>query len=132
MYEELNYVSSIQDNNIVITCSSKDKIKILKAMGAKTGWFQTNPWYLNYIFLKMMGVKKGWFPKNTWYLNYISEQDLVKKLETLRDNGFMFGGDAHGWPPAAVFRQLRQKYNLSGEIIEIVWTGPNKTLTYKT
>src|SRR5437763_1864804 len=39
---------------------------------------------------------------------YSDETEFAVILSALRDTGFAFAGAAAGWPPAEVFRQLRE------------------------
>jgi len=45
-------------------------------------------------------------------------------LEQLRDQGFAFLDVPNGWPPAAVFSQLRETGKVSGQYTTISFRGP--------
>jgi len=47
-------------------------------------------------------------------------------LELLRDRGFAFLGVPHGWPPAAVFEQLRDAGKVSGKYDAISFSAPGR------
>jgi hypothetical protein len=55
---------------------------------------------------------------------YGSTTDLVQILTRLRDVGVAFMGSTHGWPPAEVFADLRDKGLISGLFDEVVFTRP--------
>jgi len=101
---ELSYVAAILDEKIVIHCNDKAKIVFLKNIGAKR----------KFIF----GIK--------WYINYKSDSDLAIIFSQLRDKGFFFSYDQHGWGPAAIFQHLRKNDLLHNDFMEIFWRGPNK------
>jgi hypothetical protein len=54
-------------------------------------------------------------------LHYRTDAELHRILQKLRDDGFAFVGGPAGWPPAAVFEDLRVKGKVSGDFLEIVW-----------
>ena len=103
-----DYIKSILAGEIIINCASKNKEKFLKEIGAKNGIFGGQIWCLKY--------------------QEKDELELATKLEKLRDVGFCFAGSAVGWPPAAIFAYLREKGYISGKIIEIMWSAPNKEI----
>ena len=64
-----------------------------------------------------------------WKLHYSSEEELARYLSNLRDDGFAIAGALAGWPPAAVFEQLRDKGKVAGKFTEIIWSQPGKEIT---
>jgi hypothetical protein len=51
----------------------------------------------------------------------------VRLLQLLRDNGVAFAGGAHGWPPAEVFADLRDRGLVHGEFEELVFNRPGSS-----
>lgn len=102
--ETPDYVGCVLDDAISITVYCQEKKK----------------------FLRSIGAHRKWFVKNKWRLKYCSQKDLINKLQALRDNGFLFSYDEHGWGPADIFCDLREKKLVHGEVREIFWRGPNK------
>lgn len=99
-----SYVKWIQDNEIIVYCYDHNKTKILKLLKARRRIFS-----LKY-----------------WVINYCDDEELAKILSALRDDGFLFGYDEHGWCPSGIFEHLRDKNLLSGKFMEIYWRGTNK------
>lgn len=99
-----SYVEWVQNNKITIYCCDSNKIKKLKPFKAK----------------------KRIFSLNYWVINYDNDKDLAKIMSSLRDNGFLFSYDEHGWCPSEIFQHLREKGCLSGKFTEIFWRGPDK------
>ena len=58
--------------------------------------------------------------------SYTSEPELANILSALRDQGVAFVSAEAGWPPAAVFEQLRTRGLLSGTYEELLFSGPGK------
>ena len=59
-----------------------------------------------------------------WSLPYESEEALARLLDHLNRRGVLFEGQPAGWPPSAIFEDLRDKNLLSGSFREVTWTGP--------
>ena len=78
--------------------------------------------------LKALGGNRGFLKRNRWQFRYSDESNLASIVSALRDLGFAFMGGPAGWPPAAVFEDLREKNLLRGSYLKIVWVGPNKTV----
>lgn len=53
-----------------------------------------------------------------------TEDELAKILVALRDAGFAMAGGPWGWPPAAVFEDLRSKGKVAGDFTQISWRSP--------
>jgi hypothetical protein len=68
------------------------------------------------------------WPWKLWDLPYRSDQQLAEILIALRDAGYPFLGEEHGWPPTAIFEDLRDKGLLSGPFREITWLGPGRPI----
>lgn len=101
---QYSYVEWIQNNKITIYCCDNNKAKKLKSLNAKRKLFS-----LNY-----------------WIIAYSNDEELAKVISLLRDDGFLFGFDEHGWCPSGIFQHFREKKLLSGKFTEIFWSGPNK------
>jgi hypothetical protein len=52
--------------------------------------------------------------------------DLATLLGRLRDHGVALGGDHSGWPPAAVFEDLRDQGLVTGPYMELMFRGLGK------
>ncbi|MFM9425462.1 hypothetical protein RCH10_001898 [Variovorax sp. GrIS 2.14] len=57
---------------------------------------------------------------------YASRAELSVVLTALQRLGFLFADEPAGWPPAAVFQQLRDEAFVSGSVQTVTWTGPNE------
>lgn len=62
----------------------------------------------------------------TWVVQVADDAALAALLEQLRDLGVLFLNEAAGWPPAAIFADLRAKGQVRGPYQEIAWRGPNQ------
>jgi hypothetical protein len=76
--------------------------------------------------LKLLGGKRRLLRRRRWILAYENEMKLAETLSALRDLGLAFVGDVGGWPPSAVFSDLRSKGLLHGDHQELLWEGPAK------
>ena len=54
------------------------------------------------------------------------QSELAALLVKLRDHGVALGGELAGWPPAAVFEDLRDQGLVTGPYTEITFSGPGK------
>ena len=96
------YVASIQDSKIrVLECDKdlEDALSDLRTLRTRNGE------------LVIRFSKRG---------------DLPDILTRLRDRGVAFAGAPHGWPPAEVFAELRDKGLASGVFDEVVFLGEGK------
>jgi hypothetical protein len=109
MSKELSYIAAVFDESIVINCNDKTKYAFLKKIGAKRKF--------------LFGIK--------WRIHYKADADLAIYFAKLRDNGFFFSYDQHGWGPSDIFQYLRKNVLLKGDFTEIFWRGPNITGTRK-
>lgn len=57
---------------------------------------------------------------------FTSKSELATTLTALQGAGFLFADEPAGWPPAAVFQQLRDESLVSGSIRTVSWTGPEQ------
>jgi hypothetical protein len=78
--------------------------------------------------LRNLGGKPDVLSSHKWKLKYSQESDLAAILSTLRDMGFAFSGGTSGWPPAAVFEELRAKGVVKGRFIELTWAGKGRQI----
>jgi hypothetical protein len=62
---------------------------------------------------------------STLRLSYSDRTDLARLLTRLRDLGVAMGGGQHGWPPAAVFSDLRSNGLVAGPYDELIFSGPS-------
>lgn len=99
-----SYVESISSAEIVVVCRDAAAEEQLKAMGGK----------------------QTLFPPRKWKIRYVSEDQLASSLATLRDAQVAMAGSLSGWPPSAVFQQLRERGKLAGKFTEIMWSKPEK------
>lgn len=69
--------------------------------------------------LRSLGARRRlWVPRECQF-RYSSRENLGQILETLRDAGYAFVGGPGGWPPAAVFEELREKGLVKGPFVEL-------------
>jgi len=59
---------------------------------------------------------------------YSSKQGLAAALTSLQQLGIPFGHEPAGWPPAAVFQQLRSEGLVTGSIKTVCWRSPSKAV----
>ncbi|MEI7929394.1 MAG: hypothetical protein WCH40_12655 [Verrucomicrobiales bacterium] len=76
--------------------------------------------------VKALGGKRSIFKPRTWKIHFNSQAELASVLSALRDARVAMAGALAGWPPAAVFEQLREEGKLSGKFTEIVWSRPGE------
>jgi hypothetical protein len=102
-----SYVAAVLNHKIVIKCNDKKKFSALKELGAER--------------------KFGFGTK--WYLVFEKDDDLAEKFCRLRNEGFFFSYDQHGWGPSDIMRLLKEKNLIKGSFIEVFWKGPNMVET---
>jgi hypothetical protein len=66
-----------------------------------------------------------------WTIPYQGDEHLAKLLDQLNRLGVLFVDQPAGWPPAAIFRDLRKKGLLHGSFRRVSWKGPGKWLVRK-
>jgi len=79
--------------------------------------------------IRSLGGRRTLLSSKKWKLRYDSEAALAAHLSALRDAKIAMMGASGGWPPAAVFEQLREHGKLSGKFIEIMWRRPGEPVT---
>ena len=67
-----------------------------------------------------MSQPEGWDHPNA------GDGELPATLSALRDLGVAFAGGEHGWPPAEIFADYRDRGLVSGEFWEVVFSGPGQ------
>jgi hypothetical protein len=102
--EKVSFVESILNSEIVVVCRNAAAENQLKAMGGK----------------------QRLLPPRKWKIPYKSDDQLASALSSLRDAKIAMAGSLSGWPPSAVFQQLRDSGKISGEFTEIMWSQPEK------
>ena len=98
-----NYVSLISKDLIYLENVSEDVVKALEAISAEMGERDARP---------------------IWKIIFLSKTELAEKLTKLNELGFLFAGSPHGWPPAEIVADLREKKMLTGNFKEVRWRGP--------
>ena len=73
-----------------------------------------------------LGAKRSGVMRTRWEVAYGTDEELAHALGRLRDAGFAFAGGQAGWPPAAIFEQLRARGLVEGPFTEVTWLGPGK------
>lgn len=79
--------------------------------------------------LARLGARRRWSIRPSWTIPYATERELGAILMALRDAGVAFVGSPHGWPPAAVFEEFRQRGLIAGVYQEVTWAGPGRPAT---
>jgi len=102
-----SFVESISDSEIHVVCRSESAVQQVKSLGGRR---------------TLLSSEK-------WKLRYDSEAVLAAHLSVLRDAEIAMAGALGGWPPAAVFEQLREQGKLSGKFVEIMWKRPGEAVT---
>lgn len=64
-----------------------------------------------------------------WIIPCQGDEHLAKLLDHLNRLGALFVDQPAGWPPAAIFRDLRKRGLLRGSFKTVSWTGPGKWFT---
>jgi hypothetical protein len=62
------------------------------------------------------------------HLPFASKAELAEVLTALQRAEFFFSDELAGWPPAAVFQQLREESLVNGVVRTVSWIGPNKPI----
>jgi len=60
------------------------------------------------------------------HLPFASKAELAAVLTALQRAGFLFAEQPGGWPPAAVFQQLRDEKLVNGVVRTVSWAGPGE------
>ena len=104
MKNKVCYVRSILSKEITILCNDSKKTK----------------------FLRSIQGKRRFLVSSEWVIRYSSNEDLAKIFEKLRNEGFLFSYDQHGWGPSDLFKHYREQGLLTGKFKEIFWIGDGK------
>jgi len=72
------------------------------------------------------GSKGNLLDKTIWTIKCEDDIELAKILSELNKLEVLFVGQPHGWPPAEIFADLREKNLLQGKFNEVTWIGPMK------
>ncbi|AMP02634.1 hypothetical protein CPter91_0235 [Collimonas pratensis] len=59
------------------------------------------------------------------HLPFSSKVELAEVLTVLQRAKFFFADELTGWPPAAVFQQLREESLVSGVVLMVSWRSQN-------
>lgn len=62
------------------------------------------------------------------HLPFASKAELAAALTALQRAGFLFANEPAGWPPAAVFQQLRDEALVDGAVRTVSWAGPGEVV----
>jgi len=88
----MSFVASVSDFEVVAFCCCESAEQQVRALGGR----RLFPFF------------------SEWKIRYSSEDALASLLSDLRDHGFAMAGGAGGWPPTAVFEQLRDNGKVIG------------------
>ncbi len=61
-----------------------------------------------------------------WIVAFSSELECASRLTSLRDAGFAFLFEPAGWPPSAVWLDLRARNLVRGGYAEITWVAAHE------
>jgi hypothetical protein len=64
--------------------------------------------------------------KGETHLSFASKAELAEVLAALQRSEFFFADELAGWPPAAMFQQLREESLVNGVVRTVSWKDPNK------
>lgn len=98
-----NYVSLISKDQIHLENVSDNVVSSVKAINAKSDELEG---------------------RIIWKTAFFNKIEMVDRLKELNELGFLFAGGAHGWPPAEIVADLREKKLLKGNFKEVRWRGP--------
>ena len=104
-----SYVGNITESEIKMVCSDSLAARAVRSLGGRQA------------FLFFGG----------WKLHYSSKGELAAHLAALRDAQFAMAGGPAGWPPAAIFEEMRAQGKLVGKFVEICWLGSGETMLTK-
>jgi hypothetical protein len=74
--------------------------------------------------LSALGAARKSKSPDAWTLQLGGDGELPATLSALRDLGVAFEGGEHGWPPAEILADYRDRGLVSGEFWEVVFSGP--------
>ena len=104
-----NYVSLILENKVRVEGVTADLARELEILG---------------------GYEETIAGELCWVIQATGPDTLGELLEKLRDQGFLFADGPAGWPPAEVFRDLRDRGHIEGDFQAVTWYGPGKWRVY--
>jgi hypothetical protein len=96
----MDFVESVLGNHVRVVCEDATLREKVLALGAV-------------VFTGALELKMS------------SKQELAVVIQQLQKLGLPFGDEPAGWPPAAVFIQLREEGIVSGTVKTVSWVGPN-------
>ena len=73
-----------------------------------------------------LGGRRQFLSLLRWNIGFASTEELGNLFSSLRDSDVCFAGGPAGWPPAAIFKDLRKKGLVAGCFNEIIWRGKNE------
>ena len=98
-----NIVSNIVGKKIYLGNMASSMIDVVKEIGAK---------------------QLAYGAKFIWLIECSDENNLLKTLQELNQQGFLFEGGSSGYPAADVFALLLDKKKLKENFREVSWRGP--------
>jgi hypothetical protein len=98
-----NCVSNVQDGEVRIENAAPEIAGELQAIG---------------------GMEKLLGDRTVWVIHTTDDEGLGRTLGRLRDIGFLFVDQPGGWPPAAVFDELRDRGLVRGSFDSVNWINP--------
>jgi hypothetical protein len=101
-----SYVGNITESKIEVVCADPLAVRTVRSLGGRQA-------------LLFFGG---------WSLHYSSKRELAAHLAALRDARFAMAGGPAGWPPAAIFEEIRAEGKLVGTFVEICWLGSGETM----
>jgi hypothetical protein len=94
----MNYVSAVLDQHVHVVCE---------------------------VAMRQTLLTRGNAIQDGISLSFKNSQELSKILSLLQSLQIPFADASAGWPPAAVFAQLRDQGLVQGAITTIVWVAPD-------
>jgi hypothetical protein len=76
--------------------------------------------------LSALGAARQSKRPDTWTLRLADESELPATLSALRDLDIAFAAGAHGWSPAEIFADYRDRGLVGDEFWEVVFSGPGQ------
>lgn len=105
-----NYVSLISDREIQIEHVSAELEGELESLGGQSV------------------IEDG----EIWTIPFDGEEQLAKLLYQLSRLGVLFVDQPAGWPPAAIFRDVRSRQLHYTRFKAVTWSGPGKWSVYES
>jgi hypothetical protein len=76
--------------------------------------------------LRVLGARRVVEGGETWSIPYETDEELAKLFAQLNQLKVLFVDQPAGWPPAAIFRDLRKRGLIGGSFKTVSWRGPGK------